>query len=118
MAISGLTYWPITAIIGHMPTNYITGATEALRTALRLQGKDPEQSLTDELERLYVLLLLTRGDRVTLEDVHDAWAIARSVERPDHPDLVLFDELSDEVAEYDRPFVEAIRAAARGLWLS
>jgi hypothetical protein len=102
-------------MIGHMPTTYISQATEALREALRHQGKDPDKSLTPALQQLYVLLLLTRGDLTTLADVHDAWAVARAVERPDHPDLVPFVLLAPEVAEYDRPFVTAIHAAARFL---
>ena len=94
-------------------SNYVTAATEALRDQLRAQGKDPARSLTPELERLYVLLLLVRGDQVTLSEVHDAWAVARAVERPDHPDLVPFYQLAPEEWEHDRPFARAIQDAAR-----
>jgi len=94
-------------------SNYITAATEALREQLRAQGKDPAKSLTPELERLYVLLLLVRGEQVTLADVHDAWAVARAVERPDHPDLVPFYQLAPEKWEHDRPYAHAIQDAAR-----
>lgn len=92
--------------------NYVTEATEALREAVRRQGKDPDKSMTPTLQQLYVLLLLTEGEATLLADVHDAWAVARATERPDHPDLVPFHKLSAEVAEYDRPFMEAIRDAA------
>lgn len=62
-----------------------------------------------ELLRLYALLALTVGERVTLENVHDAWATWRCATRPDHPSLVPFGELSPEVQELDRPYAEAIR---------
>jgi hypothetical protein len=96
-------------------SNYITEATTALHDAIRAQGKTPEASLSPDLQQLYVLLVLTRGTATTLADVHDAWACARAVTRPDHPDLVLFEELSSETAEWDRPFMNAIHAAARTL---
>lgn len=95
--------------------NYIETATEALHDALRIQGFDPAKDLTPELERGYVLLVLTRGTTTRLGDVHDAWAVARAVERPDHPDLVPFEQLSAETKAYDRPFASAIRNAARYL---
>lgn len=96
-------------------SNYVQDATAALHVALRAQGKDPAACLTPELERLYTLLVLVRGEATDLDDVHDAWAVARAVERPDHPDLVPFGQLSDEVRAYDEPFRDAIRAAARRL---
>lgn len=96
-------------------TNYIATATEALHDALRAQGKDPAKSLTPALSQLYTLLVLTKGELTTLADVHNAWAVARNVERPDHKDLVPFEELSAEIAEWDQPFVDAIRTAARNL---
>jgi hypothetical protein len=98
-----------------MTKNYVAAATDALRAALRDQGKDPAKCLTPGLEQLYVLLVLTRGAGTTLADVHDAWACDRAIGRPGHPDLVPFEQLSADVAEWDRPFMEAIHAAARDL---
>lgn len=94
---------------------YIEAATQALHDALRAQGKDPAACLTPDLQQLYVLLVLSRGELATLVDVHDAWAVARATERPDHPDLVPFYELSDEVKAYDEPFMRAIHSAGRQL---
>ena len=65
-----------------------------------------------DLLRLYALLALTAGDGVTLEHVHDAWAVWRCATRPDHPSLVPFGELSREVQELDAPYRDAIRAVA------
>lgn len=93
--------------------NYVETATRALHDALRAQGKNPADCLTPDLQQLYVLLVLTRGINTTLADVHDAWACARALTRPDHKDLVPFDQLSDDVAAWDQPFMDAIHAAAR-----
>ena len=68
-----------------------------------------------DLLRLYALLVLTRGQFTSREDVHEAWAIWRDATRPDHPSLVPFSELSPEVQALDDPYVEAIRTVARGL---
>jgi hypothetical protein len=94
-------------------TNYVAAATEALLDALRAQGIDPDTDLTPMQRQLYTLLVLTRGETTTLADVHDAWGCARILTRPDHPSLVPFECLSYEVAEWDRPFMLAIHAAAR-----
>lgn len=112
MAVLGLTVRPRTAIICHMQ-NYITEATEALREAVRRQGKDPDKSLTPALQQGYTLLVLTKGELTTLSDVHDAWGVARAVEQPNHPDLVPFEVLAGEVQAYDKPFLAAIHDAAR-----
>lgn len=94
-------------------STYIDAATRALHEALRAHGKDPAACLTPDLQQLYVLLVLTRGTATTLADVHDAWACARALTRPDHPDLVPFAQLTADVAEWDRPFMNAIHTAAR-----
>ena len=94
-------------------TNYVAGAKEALYAALRAQGKDPMECLTQGLEQLYVMLVLLKGTETTMEDVHDAWACDRAYTRPDHPDLIPFHQLDPAVVEYDRPFMEAIHEAAR-----
>lgn len=67
-----------------------------------------------ELLRLYALLALVKGTATSLEDVHDAWAMWRIVTRPDHPDLVPFEDLTPEVQEYDRLYRDAIRRVAAG----
>jgi hypothetical protein len=52
---------------------------------------DASPGLDPELARLYVLLVLVKGQHATLEDVHDAWAVWRNHTRPAHRSLVPFD---------------------------
>lgn len=85
-------------------------AIDALGAAgIEMPGEDPH------LLRLYALLALVKGTDTTLRDVHDAWSLWRLATRSDHPSIVPFDELSPEVQELDRPYMEAIHRAARAL---
>lgn len=68
-----------------------------------------------DLYRLYALLALTRGEDVTLEDVHDAWATWMSQWNPGHESIRPFRELDEQVQLEDTPYAEAIKAVARGL---
>ena len=85
-------------------------ATYAQDTIDRLNREAPDQD--PDLIRLYALLVLVKGEDTTLEDVHDAWALWRLSTRPDHPDLVPFDQLTSEVQEYDQPYRDAIARTA------
>jgi len=64
--------------------------------------------LPDELLDLYGLLVAVKGDKVTLKDVHEAWAIWKNRIRPDHKSLIPFDELTLEVQELDRKYANGI----------
>ncbi|QNN99275.1 hypothetical protein SEA_FAUST_203 [Streptomyces phage Faust] len=64
--------------------------------------------LPDELLDLYGLLVFVKGENVTLEDVHDAWAIWKNRIRPDHKSLIPFNDLTLEVQELDRKYADAI----------
>lgn len=86
---------------------YIETIQEELKEAL------VDIELDKGLLDLYTLLVLTKGEDTTLEDVHDAWAIWRQTSKPDHESLVPFRQLSQEVQELDRPFVEAIQSVSR-----
>jgi hypothetical protein len=68
---------------------------------------------TTVLFRIYAVLALARGERVLLEDVHDAWAAWMSGRDPEHRSLKPFGVLAPEVHESDRPYLDAIRAVAR-----
>jgi hypothetical protein len=74
---------------------------------------DTEQDWCDEqpLLDLYTLLVLVRGRACTLADIHDAWAVARQRTRPEHPDLVPFEQLTGEVQAYDEPYRDAVARA-------
>lgn len=84
--------------------NYV----EAVRNGLADLLPDLPQDLLD----LYTLLALVNGEECTLEDVHDAWAIWRNHTNPTHKSLISFDELTLEVQELDRKYMEAIHQAA------
>lgn len=87
--------------------SYVGETIEALRA-----GLGPADGSDEALLRLYALLVHTSGINTTLEDVHTAWALWREQSRPEHPDLVPFEQLSDEVVEYDRPYMALIRHVA------
>jgi hypothetical protein len=92
-----------------MSSNYVAQVIKRINQEL--------PGLDEPLAALYALLALTRGARTTLEDVHDAWAVwtATVRGRPDHPSLVPFGELSLDVQELDRKYVDGIRRVARSL---
>jgi hypothetical protein len=68
---------------------------------------------TGSLFRIYAALALAKGERVVLEDVHDAWAAWMSGQDPGHPSLVPFAELPEQTQRSDAPYLDAIRAVAR-----
>lgn len=82
-------------------------------TRHRLAAELAPTLLGTELLDLYTLLVLVKGDAVTLKDVHDAWAVWKSPLRPDHRSIVPFDQLSTEVQELDRKYAVAIAAAVK-----
>ncbi len=86
--------------------NYVQQAKDRL---LREYPGDPTPGLID----LYVLLVLVKGEAVTLRDVHDAWAVWRNATMPEHRSLVPFEELTERVQQLDAPYTEAIARAAR-----
>lgn len=64
---------------------------------------------------LYLLLVFVKGEAVTLENVHDAWAIRESRAFPTSRLIAPFQGLTPEVQELDREFMEAIQRVAREL---
>ncbi len=89
-----------------MPSpNYVQAVLDRLNQAS--PGLDPD------LAQLYALLALVKGVDTTLEDVHDAWALWRNATNPQHKSLVPFDELTLEVQELDREYMDAIHKAAQ-----
>lgn len=80
-----------------------------------LLAKYPDEDRPERLIDLYTLLVLTRGERCTMEDVHDAWGIWTAADRPEHDSLVPFGDLTPEIQAYDRPYLDAIQQAAAEL---
>ena len=71
--------------------------------------------------RYYALLVLVKGEDVTLSDVHDGWSMVMNYKESnppycyghDHKSIVPFNELSKETQDRDIKYVEALRKIAR-----
>ena len=87
--------------------NYVDEALELLIAEI--------PGMPDELLDVYVLLVFVKGTATSLEDVHDAWAIWKNRSIPNHKSLIPFDELTKEVQELDRKYMNAIRKVAAKL---
>lgn len=89
-----------------MEPNYVERARNVLSTLI---------SVDDELLDLYTLLVLVKGDRCLLDDVHEAWAIWRSRTDSAHRSLIPFNQLRVDVQELDREYMLAIHKTAEEL---
>jgi hypothetical protein len=81
----------------------------------------PEAAAADEdlpLYRIYAVLLVVKGQDVTAEDVHNAWAAWASEYDPGHRNLLPFKELSLSVQRKDDHYVHAIHQVAERLGLA
>jgi hypothetical protein len=72
------------------------------------------------LQNVYALLVLVKGENVTLKDVHNAWAININQtwdfeQYGNHRSLIPFEQLSAEIQAKDQLYVDAIKAVAREL---
>jgi hypothetical protein len=67
---------------------------------------------TNDLFRLYAVLLLAKGQAVDRKDVHNAWVAWMSARGEQHSSMRPFDELPDNTKAEDSPFVLAIRRVA------
>ncbi len=74
------------------------------------------------LVHLYALLVLVRGKEISLNNVHDAWALDMNF-RPqsaqgfghEHKCIVPFEELSAEIQYKDKKYADILRAVAEEL---
>lgn len=69
-------------------------------------------NIAPELLDVYALLVLIKGEAVTLEDVHDAWSVWKNQHRSDHWSLIPFNELSEEKQIKGQKYVKSIRIVA------
>ena len=83
--------------------NYIEKARKILGLKI-----DVESELLD----LYALLVFVKGEKTSLEDVHDAWSIWKNRIDQRHRSLIPFSGLSKDVQEMDREYTVAIRETA------
>lgn len=93
--------------------NYIEKTAAEIRDQIPDDLLPAEEDL-DELFRLYALLARTKGEAVTAEDVHDAWATWTINRGEDHESVKPYSDLDPSTRREDNPFVDAIRAVARG----
>lgn len=99
-----------------MPRTYIDDVV--LRVENRTHIRDRS------LVRYYALLVLTKGEKITLEDVHDAWAMNMNFKPQspncyghEHRSIKPFEKLDVDVREKDRKFLVALLTVAKELKL-
>lgn len=94
---------------------YIDKVVEMVKKETGLKSKN--------LVRIYALLVLIKGEQITLKDVHDGWSLDMNYKEPnppycyghDHLSIVPFSKLSKETQERDRKYVDALKKVARQL---
>lgn len=85
-------------------------AAEIQRTA-DSGATPPDEDLP--LYRQYAVLLLAKGEDITAEDVHNAWAAWATDHQPESRHLIPFKELSAREQRKDDLYVEAIKTVAQ-----
>lgn len=93
--------------------NYIDQIAEEIKSEVEVYHVPADD--TAPLFRLYAVLALAKGTRVTAADVHDAWSAWKITNDPSHELIKPFEELPPEIQAEDEPYVEAIHAVARRL---
>ena len=96
-----------------MANNYIDEVKEELRKHMKVGTG---------LQNVYALLVLVKGQNVTLKDVHDAWAVNINqtwdhAQYGNHRSIIPFEHLIPEVQMKDQQYVDAIKETARALGL-
>ncbi|HUN77912.1 MAG TPA: hypothetical protein VMU32_03235 [Solirubrobacteraceae bacterium] len=90
---------------------YLDALADEIRRAVAADALPDED--TSSLFRVYAVLLLAKGEKVTREDVHNAWVAWMLDKGKTHESLVPFAELPPETQAEDSPFVVAIRTVTR-----
>jgi hypothetical protein len=96
--------------------NYLDKLAAEIQRQAHPDSLPPDDDLP--LYRQYAVLLLAKGQAVTAEDVHNAWAAWASEHDAENEDLKPFKELSLSVQGRDQPYVDAIREVAAKLRLN
>ena len=94
---------------------YIDELYDKVQEATGLKGK--------ELIKVYSLLVLVKGENITLQDVHDAWSIVMNYKEAnppycyghEHHSIIPFDNLSAEVKAKDQKYVTALIEVAKSM---
>lgn len=90
--------------------NYIERDAVLVREHLPAGTEVP--SGTDDLFRIYAVLMRAKGTATQASDVHDAWSAWMASTDPGHESIRPFAELDAETRSEDGPFLLAIRRAA------
>ncbi len=90
--------------------NYLDKIAAEIQRTADQEAIPPDEDLP--LYRLYAILLLAKGQEVTAEDVHNAWAAWASEHDPQSRHLLPFKELSLPVQHRDEKYVDAIHKVA------
>ena len=96
-------------------TTYIDRVYTLVQEATGLKSK--------ETIKMYSLLVLVKGENITLSDIHDGWSMVMNFKEAnppycyghDHKSLVPFDKLSSETQARDEKYLEALKQVARKL---
>lgn len=98
-----------------LSVNYLDLLAAEIQRTANPEANPPDEDLP--LYRLYAVLALAKGQEVTAEDVHNAWAAWASDHDPNHRHLKPFKELSLNVQRKDERFVRAIHRVTAKLGL-
>lgn len=90
--------------------NYIKDLAEKIRNEIP-ESILPKVDNIDDLMNIYAVLALAKQDRITNEDIHNAWAAWMSNSNPDHKSITPYNELAVDVQAQDTPFKEAVLRA-------
>ncbi|MFJ6382363.1 hypothetical protein ACIQI7_20460 [Kitasatospora sp. NPDC092039] len=93
--------------------SHLDPIAELIRSCLPTEATPPAGS--DDLFRIYAVLLQAKGEQVTDEDVHNAWTAWTQSTDDSHKALVAFRDLDARTRALDAPYTLAIRTAARRL---
>ena len=87
--------------------------TIARRIESELESVDTPHTEELVLYRLYALLVLIKGEDVSLENVHDAWSVWMASVNPHNSDIVPFSSLDAATRLKDMPYMRVIATVAR-----
>lgn len=91
--------------------NYIERDAALVREHLPEGTEVPSD--TEELFRIYAVLMRAKGTDTQASDVHDAWSAWMTASDPEHDSIRPFADLDAETRSEDGPFLLAIRRAAQ-----
>jgi hypothetical protein len=92
---------------------YLEELAEDIRAAVP-EGALPDVD-TGDLFLTYAVLLLAKGEQVSIDDVHNAWVGWMVARGERHGAMVPLEELAPETQAKDLPFAVAIRRVAQEL---